>query len=306
MKTVFLCSGQGSLKPGTAKPLYDKDPIFRSHLDDLGQLCSLDLPSCLWGSRRLSLSSDAVVSHLVLFSLTAALYRTLADRGLKAELFMGHSLGQLIATILAEGVDLEAGIRLLRLRGELFEQNKTLVKSDMAAVMGPGILDHLEALESVEGVHGANFNTPEQLVVSFREDALKALSERAAALKLKVVRLQVGNGCHSPLVRGIEAPLREQMEKLEFRAPSVPLWSTRGEGLLETPEALKKEWLGHLMAPVWWNRSLEEIAQTYPSPSFVDLGFSKVVKGLVLGWNPQAPVETAEMILSGPLVQESL
>ncbi len=299
MKNVFLCSGQGSLKPGVGKTLYDKNPQFKQQFQEISRIMGEDISSYTWGGRRMSLSQNALVSHRVLFALTWSLYQTLKENGKEADLFMGHSLGQLISTILSGSLSLDQGLDFINFRGECFEKNKQEASSEMAAILGPDVSSYLQEMEEITGVYGANFNTPDQIVVSFLMDAFPLLQELADRRKLKLVRLQVGNGCHSPLVGAFDQALKEKIETLNFLPPQIPLWSTQGSGLLDTPEKIKSEWLSHLIAPVYWHRSLVELSHRGNQMSYLDLGFGKVIKGLVMGWNPLASVETGEALLTG-------
>ena len=117
----------------------------------------------------------------------------------------GHSLGEFTAYHAAGSLSLGDAVTVVRRRGELMYDSGLKRPGAMAAILG---LDEAQVEEacrraSVNGaaVVPANYNTPEQLVISGESAAVDRAMELAKELGAKrAIRLKVSGAFHSPLM----------------------------------------------------------------------------------------------------------
>ncbi|HET7094759.1 MAG TPA: ACP S-malonyltransferase, partial [Thermomicrobiales bacterium] len=207
----------------------------------------------------------------------------------------GHSLGEYSALAAVDALDPLAAVRLVRLRGQLMQEHGA---GAMAAVIGLAP-DAIAAIALDAGAEVANFNAPEQTTVSGRTEAV----ERAMALAgergaKRVVRLPVSAAFHSslmaPAIDGMAAALAETT----IRPALAPLVANTGARPIVAPEALRRELLEQICAPVRWTEVVRFLVDEGVT-TFYEIGPGKVLAGLVGRCAPGATVITAESLLAG-------
>ncbi len=298
-KPVFLVEGQGSVSPYMGKAEYENLAIYKKCIDEISEYASENIPDLLWGSKRFQLKTNPYFAHLGLFASAYALFCALTDVGVEPAFLSGHSLGEVIAIVLAGALPLDKGVNLIKKRGELFLQNASVSDSDMVALVGENryqISCCVDNLESQIEIYTANLNSPRQIVVSCRTKDIQKIMAKAAELKLRSVKLNVKNGCHSPFVAGINQELSQFIDTLEFREPIYPIYSTSFNRELKEAQDLRQSLNKHLLAQVVWEDSIRSLLDKGFS-DFIQLGFSKVLKGLILDIDRRALVRTAPEIL---------
>ncbi|NUR88078.1 MAG: aminotransferase class I/II-fold pyridoxal phosphate-dependent enzyme, partial [Nonomuraea sp.] len=102
----------------------------------------------------------------------------------------------------------------------------------------------------IEGVCPACYNTPKQTVVAGERAGLSALAERCADAKVGAVPLAVSNAFHTPLLEGIRAAIRADLDRREIGRPTTGYVSCMSGGPVEDPARLRELWEGHASSPV--------------------------------------------------------
>ncbi len=162
----------------------------------------------------------------------------------------------------------------------------------MVAVLGLED-DAVEALcAELDGVWPANFNSPGQVVVSGREEALGELAERArAAGARRVVPLKVSGAFHSPLIEAgaRAAPRGPRGGGLAGAGAAVLLrLQPRRSSANDFPELLLRQ----LVSPVRFTQAVRALrAAGYDS--FLEVGPGSVLSGLVARIAPEAATARA-------------
>ena len=153
----------------------------------------------------------------------------------------------------------------------------------MAAVVGLPIVKVVELLSPVVG-RGyfalANYNTPEQLVVSGAkvevEEAMAIVKEAGA----RAVPLAVSGAWHSPLMDGAAPDFTALLATLNFQAPKITIL-LNVSGLPETDPADIRDYMGRqLTSSVQWTQIIDHI-RTAGVDVWVEVGPKNVLKGLV-------------------------
>ncbi|MCX7655968.1 MAG: ACP S-malonyltransferase [Treponemataceae bacterium] len=300
MKKIFLCSGQGSFVPGVGKYEYDQITTFRDAVDRISAICELDIPYFCWGAGRIKVKNDPYLSHVVLWALSYAVTKVLWEREIKPDLIMGHSLGEIIAICLSGCIPLEDACALISYRGKLFKQNQEKNDSDMVAVIGDNdkIAWLLQETSVMAGVYIANYNTPSQVVFSMKNDLVEDFYHQISKKGLRTVKLNVGNGCHSPYVLEIQKNMEVFADSLFIEHPKTPVFSCITLDIVDTAEKVKDVLKKHVISSVRWWEGVNKVYERYDGNiKFVDLSYSNVLKGLVLNCGKDLMLLRAEGLL---------
>ncbi len=166
--------------------------------------------------------------------------------------------------------------------------------STMAAVLG---LDDakVEAIcTATEGVVvAANYNCPGQLVISGAVDAVNRACEalKAAGAK-RALLLPVGGAFHSPLMEPARVELEAAINATQFHTPVCPVYQNVTASAVIDPEAIKKNLVAQLTAPVAWTQSVRQMTAD-GATQYVEVGPGKVLQGLVKKISPEVEVASA-------------
>jgi|GEM_PF-2902228 len=307
MKTIFLSSGQGSFMPGMGQAEYDRIPIFRSAIDEIGNLSGEDLPSLCWGTRRNKVKNDPYLNHIVLWATNFAISKTFASVGIVPDILMGHSLGEIIAFCLSGAFSLNDACKLIARRGKLFAENKERSDSDLIAVIGETekLNNFMLEINSFSNVYPANFNTPIQTVFAISNKDTETFLNKVRFTGLKAIPLKIGNGCHSPYVADIQGSLSDFIDTLDIVDPVIPVFSCVSSNLVNTAQQVREVLKKHVISPVHWWKSLDTLANIWGNNiQLVDLSYSNTIKGLVLGCNIKVRFVQAERLLKETVYAE--
>jgi [acyl-carrier-protein] S-malonyltransferase len=290
MTTAFLFPGQGSQAVGMASDLYERFPEAAAVIDAADRILDIPLKHRMFGTggdseeERAALTRTEITQPaLFVHSLAAA--AMLRQRGLQPDMVAGHSLGEYSALAAAGAIEVEDGLRLVRLRGQLMARAGDERPGAMAAILNldsesvERVCDEASALD--EGVvQPANYNAPGQIVISGDESAVnRAVAAARAAGARRVVLLPVSGAFHSPLMEFAVDGLREALEAATIRQPVCPVYLNVTAKPTSDPDEIRRRLVEQLTAPVLWAQTLEAMHADGAS-RFVEVGTGAILSGL--------------------------
>jgi [acyl-carrier-protein] S-malonyltransferase len=291
MDVVLLFPGQGSQKPGMAKDLADT-PDARHVFDTVDTALGMSLSSLAFNGPEDELTATQNAQPALL-AHGAAVWAMTRDRLMPhVRAAAGHSLGEFTAYHAAGALSLADAVTLVRRRGELMYDSGVKRPGAMAAILG---LDEAKVEDacrraSVNGasVVPANYNTPEQLVISGEVAAVERAMELAKELGAKrAVRLKVSGAFHSPLMEVAREGLSQALGRARFRAPAFPVFSNVSARAVTDPEEAQRLLLEQLTSPVRWTDVVRGLAAAHPDALFVEMGPGNVLTNLTKRIAPQ-------------------
>ena len=247
---AFLFPGQGAQQPGMCAPLYETEPVFHDLVDrccrNLTDELDVDLRDLLVtpagpDSEAARQLARTAVAQPALFVAEYALAGLWTSRGIRPDMMIGHSIGELVAACLAGVVSLDDALALVAARGRLIQSmpEGAMTSVPMAEPELAAWLDDLDL---------AAVNAPDRCVVSGPTEAVAALERRLEEHGVACSRLPVGHAFHSRAVEGAVEAYRERVAQVDLRPPEIPLVA-----------GVTGDWLGeHATDPAYWASHLRQ------------------------------------------------
>lgn len=221
---AFLFTGQGSQYPCMTQELRQL-PVFRAVFAEVAAALDPHLPAPLATvlDDPNGPMGDTAWTQPALFAVEVAASRLLARWGVRPDVVIGHSVGELAAACVAGVLSLPDAARLVASRGHLMGAlphggAMLAVKGDPAVVFA--------AVQATEGVDVAGVNAPSQVVVSGDEGPVAVVGETLAAQGLRGTPLAVSHAFHSHRMEPMLGPFREEAAALGFGPPTATLVGT--------------------------------------------------------------------------------
>jgi [acyl-carrier-protein] S-malonyltransferase len=306
VSTAFVFPGQGSQVVGMGRDLYEASRAARAIFEQADATLGFALTRlCFEGPEETLTATENAQPALLTVStaLLAALHERQGDTrhetrdtrspvsclsslvsGLPVfvSFVAGHSLGEYSALAAAGALEFVTALHLVRRRGELMAAAREGV---MAAIIGldAGTLEDICRDASAEGapVVIANYNSPGQLVISGASTSV----ERACALAKergakRALPLKVSAAFHSPLMGAAAAGLATAIADATVSNARVPVVSNVTAEPLLGAEAIRRELVAQVTAPVHWIVSVQNMAVDGVD-TFAEIGPGSVLTGLI-------------------------
>ena len=280
MKTVFLCSGQGSQYPGMGKELWEESAAAREVFQIASETLGFDLQTvCASSSEQELAKTEYAQPSVMAVSLAAA--AAAKERGILPQAVGGHSLGEYSALCLAGVLSLEDGFRVIRARARAMQKAAEETPGQMTAIIGLPPERIEEICRKIPGyLLPVNYNSPLQTVIAGEEKAMEQAVSVFEKEAKRVVRLKVSAAFHSKLMEPAAAELADALSSIPFSKPAIPIYSNLNGNRFE-PNACWSELLcRHMTSPVLFTKELRSLREDGYT-AFVELGPGKAVTGMV-------------------------
>ena len=289
MSKAFVFPGQGSQFPGMCKDLYDAHAEAREMCQAADRLLGFSLTGVMFEGTAEDLKQTKVTQPAVFLHSVVAQQLMTVER---PKMVAGHSLGEFSALVACGALRFEDALLLVSARAQAMQAACEANPGTMAAVLGlpDEQVDEICKAQKDGIVVAANFNCPNQVVISGEIDAVEAacvaLKEAGAR---RALRLPVGGAFHSPLMQPAAEDLKAAILKTEFRKPFCPIYQNVSAKAETEPEIIRENLLKQLTAPVRWIQSVQNMIAD-GATEFYEFGPGDVLKGLIRKINPDVMV----------------
>lgn len=279
-KTAVIFPGQGAQYVGMAKDFYDSFEDSKKVFDEADDVLDIELKKICFEENddinKTEYTQPAMVAAEV------AIYEHLKNAGLKADVFAGLSLGEYSALVAAGAMTLEDGIKTVRRRGILMQNEVPLGMGGMAAVIAMDADKIAEICENTPGkVQIANYNCPGQIVISGEAEAVKAASAALAEAGAKrVIPLNVSGPFHSQMLVPAGEKLYDFLQGVDV-AEGFASYYCNADAEEITDAAKVKELLKRqVYSSVRWQQTIENMIADGVD-TFIEVGPGKTLTGFM-------------------------
>lgn len=277
---AFVFPGQGAQYPGMGKNIFDSSALAKERFLQANEILGFNITEIMFGEDPEALKETRVTQPAI-FLHSAILSEVMADR-FHPEMVAGHSLGEFSALVSTGVLSFKDGLNLVRERALAMQSACEQSPGTMAAILGleDSVVESI--CESTPGiVIAANYNCPNQLVISGSKDAIdKACNELKEAGAKRALVLPVGGAFHSPLMEPAKKRLSSAIENTVFKTPSCAVYQNVCATAIFDSEKLKANLISQLTAPVYWTQTIKQMIID-GATHFTEVGPGKVLQGLV-------------------------
>jgi len=287
MNVAFLFPGQGSQSVGMGRDLFDNFPIAKQVFEEASDALSINMARLCFEGPESELTRTENTQPAVLTTSVAALRVFEAESGIRPKVAAGHSLGEYSALVAAGAIELKDAVRLVRDRGRFMQEAAPEGEGTMAAVIGmeAEAVEEIAASVSAETkrvVVPANYNSPDQIVISGHTDAVKAAVACAREKGAKrAIFLNVSAPFHSPLMKPAAERLAKKLAEATFREVTIPVVANVDANSYRSPEKARELLERQVYSPVLWTQSMAKLKEFEIELAF-EIGPGKVLTGLLM------------------------
>ncbi len=280
---AFVFPGQGAQEVGMGRDLFGRDETADALAEAVSQAMSTDIAKVSTRGPARALTQTEVLQP-ALTVVCLALLNRLREGGLKPLVSAGHSVGELSALVSAGAAEPRAMVEVAAMRGRLMGDAAAKARGGMMAVTGldlETVREELSPFESRGVICVGAVNAPTQVTVSGDKDLIDEFFESLrGGADAKPTKLRVSGAWHSRHMQGAVEPLRETLNKVEWKSGEVPMLFNRdgqgGRTKAEIPNLIADQ----LIHPVRWDLVMKKILDT-GIKDIVEIGPGKVLRGLV-------------------------
>ena len=278
-KVAFVFPGQGAQYVGMGKDFYEQIPVSRKVYTIASEVTGLNLPGlCFKENEQIDITE---YTQIAMLATEAAMLAALQEKGVKADVAAGLSLGEYGAILTAGAMSLEDVFRVVRQRGILM-QKAVPTGGAMCAVLGMDGEKIAKICEETEGIVSvANYNCPGQIVITGEEGAVAAAAEKLKeAGARRCIPLKVSGPFHSEMLKGAGEKLAGVLVYVELKEFSMP-YVTNVTADYVTDISEIKELLGRqVYSSVRWQQSVERMIADGVD-TFIEIGPGRTLTGFL-------------------------
>ena len=278
-KLAFVFPGQGAQYVGMGKEFYEQISVSRKVYTIASEVTGLNLPGlCFEKNEQIDITE---YTQIAMLTTEAAILAALQEKGVKADVAAGLSLGEYGAILTVGAMSLEDVFRVVRQRGILMLE-AVPTGGAMCAVLGMDgekiakICDETEGIVSV-----ANYNCPGQIVITGEEGAVAVAAEKLKeAGARRCIPLNVSGPFHSAMLKEAGEKLGKVLEQVELRAFSTPYVTNVTAEYVTEPSEIKELLGRQVYSSVKWQQSVERMIADGVD-TFIEIGPGRTLTGFL-------------------------
>lgn len=298
LKVACIFPGQGAQYMGMGKEIAENYEVAMEIFDRASEELNIDMKKLCFQGCKTDLEKTENTQPSIL-TTSIAILEVLKLEGIKPDIAAGLSLGEYSALVASNAMGLETAVDIVKKRGRFMQEAVPYGEGVMAAVMGLGRHEVMESLEMASGygiVEAANFNCPNQIVITGQ---VKAIEKAQEILKKKgakrVVVLPVSAPFHSSMLKPAGERLSEELKRIDFNDMDIPVVSNVHAQIIKDKYEIKNLLVEQVSSSVLWEDSIINMID-YGIDTFVEVGPGKSLTSFVKKINKDVSVYNVENI----------
>ncbi|MEM7735259.1 MAG: ACP S-malonyltransferase [Deinococcota bacterium] len=275
-----LFPGQGAQKVGMAQNFYENSLAAKTVLDQAEAVLP-GLLETMWQGPEETLTLTTNQQPALLAASAAALAAYFEASGPAFAAAAGHSLGEFSAYYSASALPLDAALRLVRARARHMQDAVPAGTGTMAAILKLNAAQVAEVCESTPGtVEVANYNSPQQTVISGEVAAVEAASTTLKEAGARVIPLAVSAPFHCSLMAPAANAFKHDLAAVSWQTLAHPIVSNVDAKAITTPDHSINLLTQQVTQSVYWTASIETLVNMGVNV-FLEFGSGAVLTNLM-------------------------
>jgi len=286
-KVAYVFPGQGAQTVEMVRDLYDNISASREVIDAAKDIIGEDLVNLMFDDPTGELNKTKNAQPLILIASLAILvgyldhYPTL--RKILPRLVFGHSLGELIALVVAGVLSFEDGVKIAKIRGEVMT---SAPPGRMAAVRNIP-QDKLNYILSAFQIDIGVINSDTQIVLSGEEKAMDQALTYLTSQNIKARPLPISIASHSRVMQAVQPQFASVLDAFPFHNSRTPVISVFEAQILEEGSAIKTAFIEQMTHTLDFPLMLST-ARQLGVDTFVEFGPKGLSRDGIVSGNIQA------------------
>ena len=283
MATAFVFPGQGSQKVSMGHDLFTSSKVGKKYFDLANEIMDTDIQSIIFNGPEEKLK-ETQYTQPAIYIVSVILGHILLEKGLQPDMVAGHSLGEYSACTIAGSLAFETGLSLVKLRAESMQDAGITNPGTMAAIIGMTDEDVVSLCNTISSdesvVVAANFNCPDQVVISGDINAVQEAMGKASDLGARMAKeLNVSGAFHSPLMEPAKKRLSAELDTIEINTAAMPVYANVTAQPTTEADELRSNLKNQLDCPVKWHKTIDNM-KTAGATEMMEIGPGRVLQGL--------------------------
>lgn len=283
MSIAFIFSGQGAQYAGMGKELYDNYPIAKAVFDKSDEVLGFPISKmCFEDEAALGLTENAQPAIL---TMSIATLEVLKEKGIKADVVAGLSLGEYSAYVASGILDFSEAVQLVKNRGKFMTEAVPTGNGGMYAIIGLAnelVEEACNQAQNIGYVKPANYNAPGQIVIA---GEINAVTEAACIAKEKgakiAVKLNVSGPFHTELLQPAAEKLNSELKNISINNSQVSTYTNLTAGKIEEKSDVVDVLTKQVVSPVKWEQIIKKMYEEDGVDTFIEIGPGKALSGFV-------------------------
>ncbi len=279
MHNVFIFPGQGSQYIGMGHDLYKAYSEIKELYHCASDILGFNINEISFFDRNNVLNKTKYTQPAI-FIHSIALNILLNKKNIHPSIVAGHSLGEFSALVSAGTINFEDALKIIKIRSSEMSNASKKISGGMAAIIGAN-QNQLDIICNQNGiVVPANYNSPDQTVISGELNAINQSIITAKKLGIKrAIKLNVSGAFHSPLMASARQSLYKIIKTINFNHPKIPIYQNVCAKPITDALTIKTNLIHQLEKPVKWIDTIRNINKIN-NFDFFEVGPGKVLSNI--------------------------
>ena len=283
---VFVLSGQYDSKIALSHTIHDRYPAFQSYINICDSiLVDLGYQSIQSAIFQTTLIPSALLLQCSIFAVQYACASCWIDSGLKPDVIIGHSLGELVALAISGTLSLKDCLKLVAYRARLIDSRWGPEKGVMLVIHSNSNVVQKICSRLGSRLEIACYNASSSIVTvgtaATVDSAIQILSTDKEFASIKFQRLSTTHAFHSIFTEPILSDLQAEALNLKWQNPTIPL-----ETCTPGPVSLSyaQDWTPsrHAREPVYFVDAVQRVEQRLGSCLWLEIGMNSPVINMTM------------------------
>ncbi|MCP4162000.1 MAG: SDR family oxidoreductase, partial [Deltaproteobacteria bacterium] len=282
---VALLSGQGAQHAGMMKEMYDENSVIRDMMNKGNDIFMKErgyslLDMMFNENKDINLTEN---TQPAVFLSTAAVYKSLQEKGFRPDFYIGHSVGEYSALYCSGMLEFDDAMKLIIKRSDFMKMAaENLPGKIMVVFKNSKVTLSLIRQSEIAGIYIANKNSEKQTAVS---GSAEEIDKFCAFLKEKgemYTNLPLSGAFHTPLFAKAANSLKEYMENVHFKQVdySRVISNVTGEPYPRDGQAIKDLLVKQITSPVEFIKSVENVYASGKT-HYIEIGPNRLLSNLL-------------------------